>query len=165
MKEFQSFLKKHKKKLIILAVVLVIFIVLFVSLKKLFSYFNPNSKQSEYGDRCELTEGLTITEERKNKVKEAIEAYEGMTLSTIDIKCNLIDIIVNADASIENSTAKEMSDKLIAAFDSEELKYYDLELWVNWTGEGSEEKTPMIGTKHKTLTGDSQDHFVWSLSS
>lgn len=156
-----SFLKKHKKKLIILIIVLIILIICFVACHRMLAYLNPDSKESVYGNRCELTESIMITDERKDSLKEVVSAYEKMELSTVDVKCNLIDIIVNVDASVDQKTVKEMSDKIIAAFTAEELKYYDLELWINWTGEGSEEKTPLVGTKHKVINGEANSHFVW----
>ncbi len=161
MEKILSFLKKHKKKVTILAVIVIILIICFVALHKMVAYLNPDSKESVYGDRCELTESIMITDERKEAVKVAVKGFEKMELSTVDVKCNLIDIIVNVDASVDVKKVKEMSDKLLEAFTKEELKYYDLELWINWTGEGSGEKTPMIGTKHKVINGESNSHFVW----
>lgn len=161
MEKILSFLKKHKKKIIIITIILVILIICFVACHKMLKYLNPDSKESVYGDRCELTESIMITDDRKDAVKKVVEENENMKLSTVDVKCNLIDIIVNVDATVEVKTIKAMSDKIIEAFESEELKYYDLELWINWTGEGSDEKVPMIGTKHKVINGESNSHFVW----
>ena len=150
MKNFQDFLKKHKKKLIISAIVLIVFIICLFAFKQILSYLNPNKKESVYGDRCELTESIMITDERKEKVKEAIESYENMKVSTIDIKCNLIDIVINVDNSVEEKTVKSMSE--------EELKYYEIELMVNWP---DDPEKAMMGTHHKMINGEMNDHFVW----
>ena len=158
MKNFQDFLKKHKKKLIISAIVLIVFIICLFAFKQILSYLNPNKKESVYGDRCELTESIMITDERKEKVKEAIESYENMKVSTIDIKCNLIDIVINVDNSVEDKTVKSMSDKVLEAFSKEELKYYEIELMVNWP---DDPEKAMMGTHHKMINGEMNDHFVW----
>ncbi len=158
MKNFQDFLKKHKKKLIISAIVLIVFIICLFAFKQILSYLNPNKKESVYGDRCELTESIMITDERKEKVKEAIESYENMKVSTIDIKCNLIDIVINVDNSVEEKTVKSMSDKVLEAFSKEELKYYEIELMVNWP---DDPEKAMMGTHHKMINGEMNDHFVW----
>ena len=158
MKNFQDFLKKHKKKLIISAIVLIVFIICLFAFKQILSYLNPNKKESVYGDRCELTESIMITDERKEKVKEAIESYENMKVSTIDIKCNLIDIVINVDNSVEDKTLKSMSDKVLEAFSKEELKYYEIELMVNWP---DDPEKAMMGTHHKMINGEMNDHFVW----
>lgn len=158
MKNFQDFLKKHKKKLIILAIVLIVVIICLFAFKQILSYLNPNKKESVYGDRCELTESIMITDERKEKVKEAIESYENIKVSTIDIKCNLIDIVINVDNSVEEKTVKSMSDKVLEAFSKEELKYYEIELMVNWP---DDPEKAMMGTHHKMINGEMNDHFVW----
>lgn len=158
MKNFQDFLKKHKKKLIILAIVLIVVIICLFAFKQILSYLNPNKKESVYGDRCELTESIMITDERKEKVKEAIESYENIKVSTIDIKCNLIDIVINVDNSVEEKTVKSMSDKVLEAFSKEELKYYEIELMVNWP---DDLEKAMMGTHHKMINGEMNDHFVW----
>ena len=151
-------MKKHKKKLIISAIVLIVFIICLFAFKQILSYLNPNKKESVYGDRCELTESIMITDERKEKVKEAIESYENMKVSTIDIKCNLIDIVINVDNSVEEKTVKSMSDKVLEAFSKEELKYYEIELMVNWP---DDPEKAMMGTHHKMINGEMNDHFVW----
>lgn len=158
MKNLQDFLKKHKKKLIILAIVLIVVIICLFAFKQILSYLNPDKKESVYGDRCELTESIMITDERKEKVKEAIESYENIKVSTIDIKCNLIDIVINVDNSVEEKTVKSMSDKVLEAFSKEELKYYEIELMVNWP---DDPEKAMMGTHHKMINGEMNDHFVW----
>ena len=158
MKNFQDFFFFFKKKLIISAIVLIVFIICLFAFKQILSYLNPNKKESVYGDRCELTESIMITDERKEKVKEAIESYENMKVSTIDIKCNLIDIVINVDNSVEEKTVKSMSDKVLEAFSKEELKYYEIELMVNWP---DDPEKAMMGTHHKMINGEMNDHFVW----
>jgi hypothetical protein len=160
MKNILSKIKKHRKKLIILTIILIVISIGIFAMYKVISYLLPDRKNSVYGDRCEITESITITKERKNNIKLAVEEYEGMNLSIVDVKCNLIDIIVYVDDETDIKVVKEMSKKVIATFTEEELKYYDLALWVD---SNNEESTvyPIIGTKHKVINGDSKDHFVW----
>ncbi len=157
----QSFLKKHKKKLIILGVVLVILFLLGFMLVKIYQRLSPNEKQGVYGDRCDLTESIMISEERKKTIKEVVEANENMKLEDIDIKCNLIDIVITVDDSVSPSKVKTMSDDIIKAFTEEELKYYDLEIMAD-SGVEESENYPIMGTKHKMMNGTSNAHFVWS---
>lgn len=155
-----SKIKKHKKKIIIIVAVLIVVIVCFFAIYKVIAYLIPDRKNSVYGDRCEITESIEITKDRKNDVKKVVEEYEGMTLSTVDVKCNLIDIIVNVKDEVEVAKVKEMSKKIIAVFTEEELKYFDLALWVDSDNKEST-KYPLIGTKHKVINGESKDSFVW----
>lgn len=158
MDKFLAFFKKHKKKIIIITIILIILIICFIACHQLLAYLNPNTKESVYGDRCDLTESIMITDARKDTVKEAIESYENMKVVDIDVKCNLIDIVVNVEKDVEEKKVKEMSDKVLEAFEKEELKYYDLQLLVNWK---DDEDKVMAGTHHKMVNGEMNDHFVW----
>lgn len=160
MNKFLSFIKKNKKKVIVTILLLIVFGVFIFAAYKLYEYLTPDTKDSVYGNRCELTEGVAISKERKDMIKETVESYEGMKLSNVDVKCNLIDIIVKVDDEITLDTVKEMSDKLLTVFTEEELKYYDLELWVDSNAKESE-VYPVIGTRHKTGNGDATKKFVW----
>lgn len=158
MEKFTTFLKKHKKKLIAIVVILIVFLICYIAIHQLLAYLNPNTKESVYGDRCDLTESVMITDARKNAVKEAVESYELMKLSTVHVECNLINIIVNVDNTVEESKIKEMADKVLAAFEKEELKYYDLQLMINWP---DDPEKAMMATHHKMINGEMNDHFVW----
>lgn len=159
MEKILAFLKKYKKKIIVLVVVLILFIICFIICKQLLAYLNPNTKESVYGDRCELTESIMITDERNDAVKTAVESYENMKLSNVNVKCNLIDILITVDNSVDEQKVKEMSSKILEAFSKEELKYYDLEIMVNWPDDPDK---AMMGTHHKMVNGEMNDQFVWS---
>lgn len=162
MDKFISFIKKNKKRIIIVAILLIVFSIFVFATYTLYKYLTPDTKDSVYGDRCELTDGIDITSEREKMIKEVVESYEGMKLTDVDVKCNLIDIIVIVEDEVEIKTVKEMSNKLLTVFTEEELKYYDIALWVD--SEATEnEKYPIIGTRHKTNNGNSDSKFVWQL--
>ena len=160
MDKFISFLKRNKKRIIIILILLIVFSIFVFATYKLYKYLTPDTKDSVYGDRCELTDGIDITAERENSVKEVVESYEGMKLSDVDVKCNLIDIIVVVKDATEVKTVKDMSNKLLTVFTEEELKYYDIQLWVDSNSKNSE-TYPIIGTRHKTNNGDLESKFVW----
>lgn len=160
MNNILSKVKKNKKKVIILVVILIVIAISFFAVHKIISYLTPDRKNSVYGDRCEITESIEITKERKDAIKAAVEAHDGMTFSKVDVKCNLIDIIIIVKDETEVKTVKIMSKEIIAVFTEEELKYYDLALWVDSDNDESE-KYPIIGTKHKVINGESKDSFVW----
>ncbi len=160
MEKFISFLKRNKKKVIVGTILLIVFVIFLFSGYKLYKYLTPDTKDSVYGDRCELTDGIDITSERENMIKDKVESYSGMKLSDVDVKCNLIDIVVVVDDSTTLDTVKEMSAQLLTVFTEEELKYYDIQLFVDSDNEKSE-VYPVIGTRHKTNNGDPESSFVW----
>ncbi len=160
MKNVQSFLKKHRKKLIILVIVLILLFICFYAVMRIYKYLTPDTKESYYGDRCDITESIMITDERKNGVKDAIEAYPTMKMEDFDIKCNLIDIVVTVSDETTLTDVRKMANDIIAAFKEEELKFYELELMVDSDVEESE-TYPVIGKKRKMIDGTVIDHFVW----
>jgi len=160
MNKFLSVIKKNKRMVIITAVIVIISLGMIFTFYKIYKFLSPNYRNSVYGDRCELTESIIITDARKQAIKEAVEGHEGMTLSSVNVKCNLVDIIVIVKDDIAVEKVKEMSKDIIAVFTTEELKYYDLELMVDSDLENSE-VYPIIGVKHKVIQGQSRDYFVW----
>jgi len=160
MNKFISFFKKYKKKVIIISIILIVLAIFIFVSYQLFKYLTPDTKNSVYGDRCELTEDIKITNDREKMIKETIEATEGMTLSDVDVKCNLIDVVVIVKDDVEVKKVKETANEMLLVFTEEELKYYDIQLWVD--SEDEESKTyPIIGTRHKTSNGDASGKFVW----
>ncbi len=156
MSKFLSFLDKHKKKIIILTIVMIILIISVVSLYKIYQYLTPDHRASSYGDRCEETESILITDERKKSVQETVESYEKMKLSVVDVKCNLIDIVIYVEEDVPLKTVKEMSKKLLEVFTEEELKYYEIELLVDVKDVEDHDIYPVAPKKAK---GSSS--FVW----
>ena len=86
--------------------------------------------------------------------------YDKMTFKSIDVKCNLIDIIVEVDDSVNVSTIKTMSKELLKVFSTEETKFYDIQLLIKSNKKDSD-TYPIIGTHHKEIDGSVNDHFVW----
>ena len=60
MNKFLSFIKKNKKKVIVTILLLIVFGVFVFAAYKLYEYLTPDTKDSVYGNRCELTEGVEI---------------------------------------------------------------------------------------------------------
>ncbi len=162
MKKVQSFLKKHKKKLIIIIVLFVALFVMLFALYQIYVYLTPDQRQSVYGDRCEVTESIAITEDRKKGITAAIETFEKMKVAEINVKCNLIDIVIEVEDDVPVTTVKEMSKKVLEQFTDEELKYYEIELAVDSNVEKSD-IYPIYAKKHQMINGKKDDYkkFVW----
>lgn len=161
MDKFIVFVKKYRKKIIVCAILLIILAIFLFSAYRLYKFLTPDTRNSVYGDRCELTDDIDITKEREEMVKDVINENEGMTLSKINVKCNLIDITVKVEDDVKVDDVKKMADKILTVFTEEELKYYDIELMVDSTAEESE-VYPIIGTRHKTnIDGNAEAKFVW----
>lgn len=160
MKNCLEWVKNNKKKTIFISIVLIAIILFIIFLIAIINYLMPNTKASVYGDRCEITQDYPIKDDRKKAIKEFIEDYDKIKLISIDVKCNLIDIVVEVDDKENFKTVKAMGKKLLEKFDKEELQRYDIELMVKSTNEKSEDY-PQLGTHHKMINGKMNNDFVW----
>jgi len=156
----KKWIKNNKRKAIIIAVVLLAIILLVIFSYAIISYLMPNTKASVYCDRCKVTSNYPVESDREEKIKEFLKDYKGIELKTFDVKCNLIDIVVEVDDKYSFSKVKDMSKKLLKVFSDDENKYYDIQLMVKSNNEKSE-LYPKIGTHHKEIDGKVNDSFVW----
>lgn len=160
MNKFKNWLKNNKKKATIIGVLLLFLILIFIFLWGVIAYLIPDTKESVYGDRCEITEDYPIEKGKEDKLKKFLEDYEKMELVDFDVKCNLIDIIIEVDDETSFSDVKSMSKKMLKEFTDDELKYYDIELMVKSNKDDSEDY-PRIGTHHKEINGSMNEEFIW----
>lgn len=143
-----KFIKKHKKKFIIGAIALFVLLLAYIIWTML-----PNSSKSLYGDRLDGIEDVEITDKNLADVESALEEVDGIKEASSDIKGRLINFSVEVEDGVATSIADTLGPIVIDNFSSEELEYYDLQIFVN----GESEEYSVIGYKHKT-----SDSFVWS---
>lgn len=160
MDKFLSFIKKHKKRLIIIFVILFVLLIIFWSFNKFINYLSPSSKQSVYGDRCDNVKKYPVKDDTKKAIKDLMAGYENVTLSKIDVKCKLIDITINFDADKDDEFVAGLGSELLNAIPENIKNNYDIELFI--TSSNKEDATyPRIGTHHKVIKGEANDNFVW----
>ena len=155
-----NWLKNNKKKVIITSIVLIALILFVVFLVSIIKYLMPDTKASVYGDRCEVSADYPINDEKKKEIEEFFNGYDKITLVSFEVKCNLIDIIVEVDDKENFKVVKDMGKKLLSKFTQDELDSYDIELMVRSSNEESEDY-PQIGTHHKKINDNINNDFVW----
>lgn len=162
MKKIKNWFKNNKKKAIITGIVLLTLILCVVFLIAVIKYLMPDTKASVYGDRCEVTEDYPVADDRKDKIKSFLEKkdYANMSFISMEVKCNLIDIIVEVDDKASFSKVKSMGKKMLGEFSKEELEKYDIQLIIRSNNDESEDY-PKIGTHHKKINGSMNDDFIW----
>ncbi len=160
MNKLKKWINNNRKKAIIIGILLVSLMLSIIFLIGVISYLMPNTKESVYGDRCDLTEEYKVDSERESKIKDFLKDYEGMNLENFEVKCNLINIIVKVDDKTSFSKVKSMGKKLLSVFNEDELKYYDIQLMVNSNKEDSDDY-PRIGSHHKEINGSTNEDFIW----
>lgn len=160
MDKFIKWVKNNKKLVIKIGIIVVILILFIVAIFGVISFLMPDTKESVYGNRCEITEANPVSKKRKNEIKNVLKDYDNMKLIEYNVKCNLIDIIIEVNDETNFSDVKKMSNKLLEVFSKEELKIYDIELMIKSNKKDSEDY-PKIGTHHKEINGSMNEEFVW----
>lgn len=145
------FMKKLKKyyKWIILAVVLITVSVLLALIYK--NLFN-----NETSDRLEGADNHKITKKEINLVKETLNEIE--VIESIDISTNhkIIKIFIELKEDVDLEEIDEITTESLNGFSEENIKFYDVEVFVECLNEDSE-IYPKIGYKHK-----SDSEFTWN---
>ncbi len=160
MDKIKKWIKNNKKKVFMLVTVLVLLIIFVVITYAIASFLMPNTKDSVYGDRCEVTREYPVASDRKKKIEEFVKKQDKMKLTHFEVKCNLIDIIIEVDDTVAVSKIKSMAKSMLSEFSKEEVKYYDIELMIKSNKKDSD-SYPMMGMHHKEINGSSTDNFVW----
>ncbi len=148
-------LKKNKFKAIVVGVVMLALILMIIAIMVMFSF-----KGSVYGDRCDEIKNVPITDNRKKEIKEIVGGYENIEVTDINVKCRLLDITVNLKSDMDFAIVDEMSKAILGVLSEEELELYDIELMVTSSNKENTEY-PKMGTRHKVINDEANDHFVW----
>ena len=149
MRKVRKFFKKYKK-LIILGIIVVILVVGLLAVK---NFFFPSESGVLYGNRLAGRDKVKISEDTKNKVKEALGERSSSVKVRIAGRIIYIDVVVNDDVSKED--ARALGDKSLEFFSDQEKSYYDIQVLLN--NKANQDQFPIIGYKHHT-----RDAITWN---
>ena len=140
---------KKNYKLIITVVIIIIVLVLGVFIYK-------NLFEGSSSDRLENIENYELTKKEINSVKEKINELEN--IDSVDVYTNnkIIKIFVVLKEDISFDDVKKISNEALESISSDNLEFYDVEIFVDSENEESE-VYPKIGYKHKT-----NSEFTWN---
>lgn len=147
-----KFVKKHKVLFIAIGVIIVLFIVCFVILYKMFFSYGNN----KYGDRLKNIIGLEISNYTVSKIETELKELENVESVKYKLTGKLISIVFNVNSELEKDLAKEYGDKVLEYFSEEEKKNYDIQIFMISSDE-EENEYPIIGYKKA-----SKEAITWS---
>lgn len=147
-----KFVKKHKVLFIAIGVIIVLFIVCFVILYKMFFSYGNN----KYGDRLKNIIGLEISNYTVSKIEAELKELENVESVKYKLTGKLISIVFNVNSELEKDLAKEYGDKVLEYFSEEEKKNYDIQIFMISSDE-EENEYPIIGYKKA-----SKEAITWS---
>lgn len=141
-------LKKHYKLIITILVIIIVFVLCLFIYKNLF--------QENGSNRLENIENYKLTKKEKDKVEEKLN--EIGNVNSIDIYTNykIIKIYLELKEDVDFEDVQKISNEAIEKVSSDNLEYYDVEIFVQTLNEESE-VYPKIGYKYKT-----NSEFTWN---
>ncbi|MDD4547233.1 MAG: hypothetical protein PHI05_00565 [Bacilli bacterium] len=148
-----EFIKKHKLKIILVVVFLILIIFAYIGVKEL---LYPDTRKDLYGSRLDGMEQFNVDDNRlKEEVKE-LSKDEKIEKIDSHLSGRTINYTIHIKGDLDLITSKSFGDKILEKFSDEEKQYFDFQLFIVNDVENSEHY-PIVGYKHKTsLT------FVWT---
>ena len=142
-------MKKNKKGDIkILLVLLFILLVCFGIIGFLFyKYFYSGTSTTKYGDRLEGIENYKLSDDIENEIQSIYEKTESINKVTVNVQGKIIYINIDFKESIKLDTAKSEAVKSLDKIGEENLKFYDVQFVLTYSGKDENENFPVFGAK------------------
>ena len=148
-----DFIKRHKFKLILLVIFLIVFV---VALYVLIGLLYPDNRKNVYGNRLLGIEKVKLSEQSITEIKDKMEANDFVNNTKYSLNGKLINFIIEVKADTNKNSSKTLVNNILEVFSDEVKKFYDIQVIII---EDKEESTnyPIFAYKHK-----SKDTFVWT---
>lgn len=144
-----DFLKKNKFTII----AVIVFLILVLLIAQVTNFLSPGEEKAIYGNRLEKK--VKISETTKKDIKQNLESDGIVTKSSVRISGRIIDIMATVNAETDKNAAKNLTNKVTEKLTKNELKYYDIQLFVK--KDTASNDFPIIGYKHHN-----KDDFSWT---
>ena len=141
-----DFVKKHKIKIILLFVFVLLMIFAFIGIKQL---LYPDARKDLYGRRLEGIEEFAVDNNRLKEISGKLEKEEKIEKINYNLSGRVINFIVKLDGDVDLITSQSFADKVLENFEEDEKKYFDFQVYLINDVEDSE-IYPKIGYKHKS---------------
>lgn len=148
-----NFIKRHKFKLILLVVFLIVFVVALVAFINL---LYPDSRKDEYGNRLDGIENVPIKTTVMTEIKDKIGSYDFVLEADYLLTGRLVKFTISVKADTNKEEAKKVVTNITDVFSNEIKEFYDIQVMIS---EDKEESTqyPIFAYKHKT-----SKEFIWT---
>lgn len=139
-----DYIKKHKKKVCIIAIVVLFLILVFISIHSLM----PDMSKSTWGNRLDNIQNYSITDDNINKIKESLTTTGKVSNVTYRLSGRTMNFIIEVNSGVKRSDAEGLVSHITDNLTDEIKGYYDIEAY--FTTSGDDTSYPFMGYKHKT---------------
>lgn len=147
----KKYMKEHK--LVVIATILLLLIIVVAFIIK--DIFFSNGSNIFYGDRLKGISAVKITSSQKKDLLSNLKADSSVKNTKYFLQGKIVNIVITVNDDIGLDTAKSLTSKVLEAFDDDQKKYYDFQLFVKKDNGASD--FPIIGYKQ-----NSKKDFVWT---
>lgn len=150
MKGIQTFINSHKKGctigVIAFFLVLIIFFTIF--------FIIPSLGTNNYGNRLDGIEKHKISTSSIKEIKDSLNSEAGVTKVTYHNEGRILNFTITVNSDTKLDTAKEYAAKVLDGISKKNLKYYDVQVFLDSDSDST--IYPVAGYKHKT-----SDELIW----
>lgn len=137
-------LQNNKVLWVLLGLLLVCFLVLGFGFYK---YFYAGAGNNKYGDRLDGIEKYPLSKTLDSDVKSVFSDNSEVTKTKVDVKGKVIYINIDFGKSIKVSEAQDIAVKALDKIGEENLKYYDVQFILAYSGTDENSNFPVFGSK------------------
>lgn len=147
----KDFFMKYKK----LIIILVITLIFVVALICLYNFFAPDYKKSLYGNRLESIEKHKVSSKMIDKIEKNIKELEYIKSFNYNLKGKIMNFVIGVNDETSLKDSKKVWDIIVEELEEKHTEYYDIQVFLIEKEES--EVYPVIGYKHKT-----SDEIIWT---
>ncbi len=140
--------KKNNGDIKILLVLLAILLVCFGIIGYMFyKYFYAGTSTTKYGDRLEGIENYKLSNTLEKDIQSVYENTASVDNVKVKTQGKIIYIDIAFKTAVKVDTAKSEAIKALDKIEEENLKYYDVQFVLTYTGEDENSNFPIFGAK------------------
>ena len=140
--------KKNNGDIKILLVLLAILLVCFGIIGYMFyKYFYAGTSTTKYGDRLEGIEKYKLSNTLEKDIQSVYENTASVDNVKVKTQGKIIYIDIAFKTAVKVDTAKSEAIKALDKIEEENLKYYDVQFVLTYTGEDDNSNFPIFGAK------------------
>lgn len=145
MKKIKKFWQENK---VLATMTFIIIVCIIICVALLLKYFYFGNGGTKYGDRLDGIENVMITEDKKNEVKEALEAAEIVDSAKVEITGKIVytRIVFGEKATLVE--AESLAVKALDYFSDEEKGFYDFSFTLIQEASANNEGFKIMGAKN-----------------
>lgn len=128
----------------LLGLLLICFLVLGFGFYK---YFYSGAGNSKYGDRLDDIDKYPLSKTLSDDIKAVFSENSEVTKTVVNVEGKVIYINIDFGSSIKVSQAQDIAVKALEKIGEENLKYYDVQFILTYSGSESNENFPVFGSK------------------